>query len=99
MVESNEREYSKASKEYTSAETTSYDDKYKLVKIKMSKEALEKIYELKDKTGASTPAEVIEYALSLLETVEENRETPGDIIIKSKRVFPGRDKKLEVPWD
>ena len=99
MVESNEGKYKEASKEYTSAETTSYDDKYVLVKMGMSKEALEKIYYLKDKTRASTPAEVINYAISLLDTVEENRKTPGDIIIKSKRIFPGRDKKLEIPWD
>ncbi len=70
-----------------------------LVQVRMSKEAIEKINKLKTMLNASTQAEVIRDALSLLAAVEEARKTPGNIVIPSESVRPGRDKELVLPWD
>ena len=70
-----------------------------LVKVQMSKEALENIKTLKGKMNASTQSEVIRDAISLLTAVEEARNTSGNVVIPSKSAIPGRAKEIILPWD
>jgi Arc/MetJ-type ribon-helix-helix transcriptional regulator len=70
-----------------------------LVKVRMSKEALENIKTLKDEMNASTESEVIRDAISLLIAVEKARNTSGNVVIPSKSAIPGRVKEINLPWD
>ena len=70
-----------------------------IVKIRMSKDALRTIKTLKTKMKVSTESEVIRNAISLLTTVEEARNTSGNVVIPSKSVIPGHDKAINLPWD
>lgn len=69
------------------------------VKVQMSNKAIKQIEYLKDKMNASTQAEVLRYAISLLTAVEEARDSSGNVVIPSKSGMPGRDKKIVLPWN
>ena len=70
-----------------------------IVKVQMSNEAIKQIEHLQNKMKASTQSEVLRYAISLLTAVEEARDSSGNVVIPSKSVIPGRDKKIILPWD
>ena len=70
-----------------------------LVKIQMTKEALEKIKTLKGKMNASSQSEVIRDAISLLTTVEEARNACGKTIISNKGNIYGYEMKIILPWE
>lgn len=70
-----------------------------IVKVQMSNKAIKQIEHLKNKMNASTQAEVLRYAISLLTAVEEARNSSGNVVIPSKSAIPGRDKKIILPWN